>query len=86
MGRRMPYFDFIWETTDDGNVAHIAENGLKPEDIEPIVLNPDRLSVSRSSGRPIAFGCTDDGREVAVVYEQIDECTVYPITAFEIGE
>jgi uncharacterized DUF497 family protein len=82
----MPYFDFIWETTDNGNVAHIAEHGFMPEDIEPIVLDPDRLSVSRSSGRPIAFGITDDGREVAVVYEQIDECTVYPITAFEVGE
>ena len=82
----MPYFDFIWETTDDGNVSHIAENGLKPEDVESIVLIPDRLTESRSSGRPIAFGFTDDGREVAVVYEQIDECTVYPITAFEVGE
>ena len=82
----MPYFDFIWETTDGGNVAHIAEHGLTPEDIEPIVLNPDRLRVSRSSGRPIAFGCAEDGREIAVVYEHIDECTVYPITAFEVGE
>jgi len=82
----MPYFDFIWEFTDDGNVSHIAEHGLKPEDIESIVLNPDRLSVSQSSGRPIAFGFTDDGREVAVVFEQIDEYTVYPITAFDVGE
>ena len=62
-----------------------AEHDLTPEDIEPIVLNPDRLSVSRSSGRPIAFGFTDNGREIAVVYEQIDEYTVYPITAFEVG-
>jgi len=82
----MPHFDFIWETTDEGNVSHIAEHGFKPEEVEPIVLNPDRLSVSQSSGRPIAFGFTDDGREVAVVYEKIDEWTVYPITAFEVGE
>jgi uncharacterized DUF497 family protein len=82
----MPYFDFIWEMTDDGNVAHIAEHGLAPEDVESVVLNPVRLGVSRSSGRPIAFGFTRDGREIAVVYEQIDECTVYPITAFEVGE
>jgi uncharacterized DUF497 family protein len=82
----MPYFDFIWETTEDGNVAHIAEHGLTPEDIEPIVLNPDRLSVSRTSGRPIAFGVTADGREIAVVFELIDEWTVYAITAFEVGE
>ena len=27
-----------------------------------------------------------DGREIAVVYEQVDDCTVYPITAFEVGE
>jgi uncharacterized DUF497 family protein len=72
----MPYFDFIWELTEDGNVAHIAEHGLTPDDVEPIVLNPDRFGVSRSTGRPIAFGETSDGRYVAVVYEQIDECTV----------
>ena len=71
--------------TNDGNVAHIAEHRLAPEVVELVVLNPDRLGVSRSSGRPIAFGYTDDGREIAVVYEQIDECTVYPITAFEVG-
>lgn len=82
----MPYFDFIWETTEDGNVAHIAEHGFTPEDIEPTVLNPHRLVVSRTTGRPIAFGFTGDGREVAVVYEQVDESTVYPITAFEVGE
>jgi uncharacterized DUF497 family protein len=82
----MPYFDFIWELTDDGNVAHIAEHGLTPEDVEPIVLNPERLAVSRSSSRPIAFGTTPDGRYIGVVYEQIDEGTVYPITAFVVDE
>ena len=64
----MPYFDFIWELTEDGNMAHMAEHGLTPDDIEPIVLNPDHLTVSRSSGRPIAFGVTRDGRYIAVVY------------------
>lgn len=52
----MPYFDFIWELTEDGNVSHIAEHGLTPDDVEPIVLNPDFHGVSRSTGRPIAFG------------------------------
>ena len=82
----MPYFNFVWEMTEDGNVAHIAEHGLTIDDVELVVLNPDHLSVSHSSGRPIAFGFTDDGREIAVVYEQIDDFTVYPITAFEVGE
>ena len=82
----MPYFDFIWELTENGNVAHIAENGLTPDDVEPIVLNPDRVGVSRSSGRPFAFGETKDGRVSAVVYDQIDKFTVYPITAFEVED
>lgn len=82
----MPYFDFIWELTEDGNIVHIAEHGLAPADVESIVLNPDRLGVSRSSGRPIAFGQTQDGRYIAVVYEQVDETTVYPITAFEVED
>lgn len=82
----MPIFDFIWELTENGNVAHIAEHGLTPDDVEPIVLNPDRVGVSRSSGRPIAFGETKDGRVIAVVYDQIDKFTVYPITAFEVED
>lgn len=82
----MPYFDFLWELTGDGNVAHLAEHGLSPEEVEPVVLNPEHLSVSRSSGRPVAFGHTPDGRYIAVIYEQIDESTVYPITAFDVDE
>jgi len=31
-------------------------------------------------------GYTDDGRLIFVVYEQIDEMTVYPVTAYEIDE
>jgi hypothetical protein len=30
----MPYYDVLWNYEDeDGNVAHIAEHGLTPEDI-----------------------------------------------------
>lgn len=82
----MPYFDFVWEPTEDGNMAHIAEHGVTPEEVESVVLDPEFTKVSRSSGRPIAFGHTSDGRYIAVVYEQIDDCTVYPITAYEIEE
>lgn len=85
-GSLMPHFDFIWELTENGNLAHISENGLTPEDVEPVVLNPDRISTSRSSGRPIAFGETPDGHYIAVVYEQIDRTTVYPIPAFIIED
>ena len=37
-----------------------------------------------SSGLPIAFGETSTGRIIAVVFEVIDEDTVYPVAAFEV--
>jgi uncharacterized DUF497 family protein len=83
----MLYVDIFWNyEDDDGNVAHIAEHGLTPEDVNAVLMAPDETSVSRSSGRPIAFGYTPDGRYICVVYEEIDEHTLYPVTAFEIEE
>lgn len=58
----MPWFNFVWERGEGGNLAHLAEHGLTPDDVEPVVLNPERLSVRGSTGRPIAFGETPDGR------------------------
>jgi hypothetical protein len=83
----MPYVDIFWNyEDDDGNVAHIAEHDLTPEDVNAVLMAPDATSVSRSSGRPIAFGYTPDGRYIGVVYEEIDDHTLYPVTAFEIKE
>jgi uncharacterized DUF497 family protein len=81
----MPYYDVLWNYEDaDGNVAHISEHGLTPEDVNTVLMAPDETGVSRSSGRPIAFGYTPDGRYIYVVYEEIAPYTLYPITAFEI--
>lgn len=84
--RDMPYFDIIWNEEPGGNVHHIAEHGLTPEDVEVVLLNPVDQDVSRSSGLPIAFGFTPDGQYILVVFEQIDKMTVYPVTAYEVGE
>jgi hypothetical protein len=32
----------------------------------------------------IVTGYTEDGRLIFVVYEEIDEVTVYPVTAYEV--
>ena len=82
----MPYFDIIWNEEPGGNIDHIAEHGLTPEDVEEVLLNPVDQDVSRSSGLPIAFGFTPDGRYILVVFEQIDKMTVYPVTAYEVEE
>ena len=81
----MPWCELIWEwDEEDGNVAHIAEHGLRPEDVEEVFEHPIRYEKSRSSGRPLVFGYASDGRRIAVVYEQLDATTVYPITAYEV--
>lgn len=83
----MPYFDILWNFEDeDGNVAHIAEHDLTPEDVNAILMDPEETGTSRSSSRPIVFGYAPDGRYICVVYEQIDDHTLYPVTAFEIED
>jgi uncharacterized DUF497 family protein len=64
----------------------LAEHGVTPEEFAEVVCNPDRVETSQSSGRPIAFGPTSTGKYLACVYEQFDETTVYPITAYEPEE
>ena len=78
----------IWDLDDDdgGNVQHIAEHGLEKDDLAHVFDDPVSWSASDSSKRPMVFGYTIDDRYIAVIYEEIDEDTVYPITAFEVPE
>ncbi len=82
----MPWLEVIWIDGPEGNVQHIALHGISPAEVEAVLQNPLDGDVSDSSGRPIAFGRTPSGRFLAVVYEPIDEITVYPITAFDVEE
>lgn len=82
----MAYFEIIWDDEPGGNVEHIAEHALSPEDVEEVILNPVDHDVSRSSGLPIVFGFTPDGRYILVVYEKISDVMVYPVTAYDVEE
>jgi len=87
MVARPPRFEAIlWDLDDDpdGNVQHCADHGITKEEIEEVLENPEDVDISRSSGRPVAFGDTSAGRHLMVVYESIDAGTVYPITAYEV--
>ncbi len=82
----MGYSRVIWDLPNDpaGNVTHIDEHGITQDEVEEVLERPVSESISRSSGRPIAFGFTTTGKSIAVVYDVIDEETVYPVTAFEV--
>jgi uncharacterized DUF497 family protein len=85
-GATVGYQCAVWDLADDpdGNVQHIAENDVSQVEAEEVLENPDGIEMSRSSGRMIAFGETSSGRLIAVVFEEIDQDTVYPITAYEV--
>ena len=79
----MEYFDFIWL---DETVEHFAEHGISQDDFERVVCNPVRKGWSRSSGRPAVWGFTEDGRYIIAVFDQADETTIVPVTAYEVPE
>ena len=82
----MVWFDYLWLQGEDGNIEHIAAHGLNPDEIEHVMEHFEGERVSRSSGRPMRFGYTPDGRFIAVVFEWIDDVTVFPVTAYEVED
>jgi hypothetical protein len=80
------WFDYLWLEGDDGNIEHIAEHDLTTDDIEYVIENYISERTSRSSGRPMRFGFTPDGRYIAVIFEWINDATVYPVTAYEVED
>jgi len=82
----MGFSKAIWDLENDpiGNVQHIEEHGITKEEVEDVLQDPVGIEISRSSGHSIAFGETGTGLLIAVVYEEIDSDTVYPITAYEV--
>jgi hypothetical protein len=82
----MPFTQVLWDLDDDpkGNVQHIGEHDVTKEEVEEVLERPDGIERSRSSGFLIAFGGTTTGRLIAVVFEEIDDAYVYPVTAYEV--
>lgn len=78
----------IWDLDDEekGNVRHIADHGISKDNVIAALTTPIEVDRSRSSGEPIEFGYALDGRKIAVIYEQVDEESAYPITAYEVEE
>lgn len=79
----MPFLDFLW--TDEA-AEHIAEHGISQGDFERVVCHPRSKGRSRSSRLPAVWGYTEDGRYLMAVYEELDELTVLPVTAYAVPE
>jgi hypothetical protein len=79
----MPYYFFIWTAEV---IEHLAEHEVTPEEFEEVVSRPDFEDVSRSSGNPVAFGHSSDGRYLCCVFRRLDDDTIEPVTAYEVGD
>lgn len=80
-----------WDDEDDpdGNVAHIAQYGLTPDEVEDVLLDPtSSRGFSHSSGLPCRFGHTRTGRHIVVIFseESDDPRVVRPVTAYDVPE
>jgi uncharacterized DUF497 family protein len=86
-------FDFVeWDSEDDpgGNAHHIADNGLRIDEVEDVIYDPRSRPVqSRSSRRPALIGQTSTGKTVFVIYERHKDAgilVIRPVSAYEIEE
>mgnify|MGYP001027020819 FL=1 len=78
----MPWMDIVWNHEEGGNVDHITDNGLSIGEVEYVVMHARKYGRSRSSDRLILFGFTETGDYVCVVFEELDDITIYPVTAY----
>lgn len=82
----MNFLHVIWDFGAEGNVEHIDDHDLTPEDVEFVLEHAVGEEISDSSGRPCVFGYVPDGEYIIVVFERIDDNTVLPVTAYEVPE
>jgi uncharacterized DUF497 family protein len=90
MDLRDAFIDWDEPGDEGSNTAHTAEHGLTPAEVESALFDENtRFDVSDSSDRPVAFGSTDTGRFIAVVFEVLnlaDPLVLRPITAYDVPE
>lgn len=82
----MSWSHIIWDPTPGGNVEHVEDHDLTTDDVDHVVRSPKSKSVSRTSGRRCLFGYVSDGRYIVVIYEELDQDTIMPVTAYEVDE
>ncbi|MDP1798263.1 MAG: hypothetical protein Q8K78_12300 [Planctomycetaceae bacterium] len=81
----MPWFDIFW--TPDAE-EHLAGHGVTIREFEEVLLAANRrmIETSISSDYFTLKGVTSTGRPLRIVFDMLDDITVFPITAYEPSE
>jgi len=84
-------YDVFWDWSERGNVAHIAEHGLSPRQVEQALRRGfDRREQDQSRPeRWVVRNYTDHGLFIVVAFElewvkELGGWLVTPVTAFEL--
>jgi len=77
----MPYRICIWTPEI---IEHLAMHDVTRDEFEEVVRGHRTNNRSDSSGRPVVVGYTSSGRRLFCVFEEIDEISIEPVTAYEI--
>ena len=82
------FTSIIWDMDDDpdGNVQHIALNDLSTAEVDHVLRMATSEGSSRSSGRPMLWGYTPEGRYIVVVYQEVSEGAIRVVTAYDAPE
>jgi hypothetical protein len=64
----------VWDDEPGGNVEHIAEHGLTPDEVDEVLLD-DSIPTAHSAatGRPCKFGHTSTGKHIIVVWDELSD-------------
>jgi len=79
----------VWDDEPGGNVEHIAEHGLTPDEVDGVLLDDSiPTAYSASSGRPCKFGYTYTRKHIIVMWDELndDPRMIYPVSAYEVLE
>lgn len=73
--------DFDW---NDDNRGHIARRNIRPEEVEQALTDPDQVDANAydvpGQHREARIGRTETGRLLFVVYTELDDEFVRPIS------
>lgn len=79
----------IWDDEPGGNVEHVAEHGLTPEEVDEVLLD-DSIPTAHSATTnwPCKFGYISTGKYIIVIWDEgnDDPRMIYPVTAYEVPE
>ncbi len=76
----MNFYRFWW---DEQNIDHIADHGVEPYETEYGIANA-RLTRKAGQGKYIAYGQTDTGRYLTVIFAPKEQGRLRVVTARDV--